>query len=90
MSAASFPLAFPPTIATGFGWPQAGMGVEGVNSRVANWLLGLLGGRAAGLDDGPRVRGWVLLDFFAEPEAGLVPLLIECNFRGRRLGEEGW
>lgn len=38
-SAASFPLAFPPTIAKGFGWPKWGFGVEGVNGRVGKWLL---------------------------------------------------
>jgi 1-phosphatidylinositol phosphodiesterase len=39
----------------------------------------------------PRVRGWVLMDYFCEPEnAGVVPLLVECNFRGRLPGDEGW
>jgi 1-phosphatidylinositol phosphodiesterase len=38
----------------------------------------------------PRLRGWALLDFFQDPEKALVPLLIECNFRGRKSGEEGW
>lgn len=38
-----------------------------------------------------RVRGWVLMDFYTYPEdKGVVPLLIELNFRGRRRGEEGW
>ena len=41
-SAASFPLAFPPTVALGFGWPRAGLGVEGVNVRVGRWLVGIL------------------------------------------------
>lgn len=101
LSASSFPLALPPTIAKGFGWPKVGLGVEGVNSRFAQLLLGLLGqggtdtmsnalNEKAAATDEPRIRGWALMDFFAEPEAALVPLLIECNYRGRRSGEEGW
>jgi len=117
LSAASFPLAFPPVIARGFGWPKWGFGVEGTNARVVHWLLGILGAgdpvghsrplkeSAAGHGQAPldekhmtsskaadlRVRGWVLMDYFDEPESdGLVPLLVECNFRGRRPGEEGW
>ena len=39
----------------------------------------------------PRLRGWALMDYFIEPEGGnLVPLLVECNYRGRKVGEEGW
>lgn len=114
LSAASFPLSLPPTIARGFGWPKFGLGVEGVNSRVGRWLLGILGGDTppdlknkksiggeAQLEEKqnllspethePRIRGWVLMDYFNEPEkGGLVPLLVECNFRGRKAGEEGW
>jgi 1-phosphatidylinositol phosphodiesterase len=41
-SAASFPLAFPPMIALGFGWPKWGFRVEGINSRVRKWLLNTL------------------------------------------------
>lgn len=30
------------------------------------------------------IRGWVMLDFFAEPTGGpIVPLLVEFNFIGR-------
>ncbi|KAL0947516.1 hypothetical protein HGRIS_013615 [Hohenbuehelia grisea] len=107
-SAASFPLAFPPTIAHGFGWPKAGLGVEGVNSRIGKWLLDQLGSDVerseapaasekekqdfdgpSGVDD-VRIRGWAFMDFYAEPENAVVPLLVECNHRGRRSGEEGW
>jgi 1-phosphatidylinositol phosphodiesterase len=42
-SASSFPLALPPLVARGSGWPKLGMGVEGVNSRVCRWLIDLLG-----------------------------------------------
>ncbi|TBU26041.1 PLC-like phosphodiesterase [Dichomitus squalens] len=104
-SASSVPLAFPPTIAKGFGWPNWGFGVEGVNGRVGRWLVDKLSGdqvhnrrtekgeplNLAGLGGGDvRIRGWTLMDFYREPEDGVVPLLIECNFRGRNKGEEGW
>lgn len=84
-SAAKFPLAFPPTIARGFGWPQLHLGVEGVNSRVGKWLLDML----TSSDGEPRLRGWTLVDYYADPDQSLAPLLVECNFRGRK-GEEGW
>lgn len=46
---------------------------------------------AACTDAGPRIRGWVLMDYYEDPiDAGVVPLFMECNFRGRRGGEEGW
>ena len=85
-SASSFPLSLPPTIARGFGWPSLGFGVEGVNSRVGTWLLSVLGDK-----DQPRVRGWAFMDFYRDPEDNaVVPLLVECNFRGRVGGQEGW
>lgn len=88
-SAASFPLAFPPTIARGFGWPKLGFGVEGVNSRLGQWLIDKMGGDDEKKE--PRIRGWVFMDFFQDPEDNaVVPLLVECNFRGRIPGEEGW
>ncbi|TDL27647.1 PLC-like phosphodiesterase [Rickenella mellea] len=102
-SAASFPLAMPPTVAKGFGWPQVGFGVEGVNSRVARWLLdafsrddtdGQLGKASSGEAEKfsktlstlePKIRGWVFMDFYQEPvESGIIHLLVECNYRGRR------
>ncbi|KAI0781392.1 PLC-like phosphodiesterase [Trametes elegans] len=113
-SAASFPLAFPPVVAKGFGWPKWGLGVEGVNGRVGKWLLDRLGGDGASPPDSTeprngnrqdhgengerqrkvddvRIRGWAFMDFYAEPDDGaVVPLLVECNYRGRKRGEEGW
>jgi 1-phosphatidylinositol phosphodiesterase len=101
-SAASFPLSLPPTVAQGFGWPKWGLGVEGVNSRLARWLLGLLsredtipavvheGKGMFGDGEETRIRGWAMMDYYSSPAEGLVPLLIECNFRGRKEGEEGW
>lgn len=75
-SAANFPLAAPPMIAQGFGWPRWGLGVEGVNSRVGSWLLDLLSS-----ENTPRLQGWTLMDFFSTPNDGLPPLLVEFNFR---------
>jgi len=90
-SAASFPFAFPPTIARGFGWPKIGFGVEGVNARLARRLMDMLSGEAKNSRfDEPRLRGWALLDFYEDPETALVPLLVEFNFWGRVRGEEGW
>lgn len=66
-----------------------GLGVEGVNARVAKWLMDMLGDGTPESKE-PRIRGWALMDFYEDPEKALVPLLIECNFRGRVKGEEGW
>jgi 1-phosphatidylinositol phosphodiesterase len=98
LSAASFPLALPPIVATGFGWPTVKLGIEGVNSRFTTWLLDLLSEDTSDSasvgeklsPDGPRIRGWTFLDFYSDPDPGLVPLLVECNYRGRQNGEEGW
>ena len=105
-SAASFPLAFPPLVAKGIGWPRWGFGIEGVNGRVGLWLLNQLGGPGTASESGNndeqrdevsrqvddvRIRGWALMDYYAEPDYGaVVPLLVECNYRGRKRGEEGW
>jgi 1-phosphatidylinositol phosphodiesterase len=87
-SAANIPLALPPLIALGFGWPGFGLGISGVNARLGQWLLEQLGEKTG---EDMRIRGWCLLDYFNLPvEEALAPLLIECNYRGRRPGEEGW
>jgi 1-phosphatidylinositol phosphodiesterase len=39
LSAATFPLALPPTVAMGCGFPGWKMGFEGVNARTGRWLL---------------------------------------------------
>ncbi|KAG1748954.1 PLC-like phosphodiesterase [Suillus paluster] len=75
LSASSIPLAFPPTIARGLGWPRWRIGFEGVNARMGS----------------PRIRGWALMDFYEDPiEQGVIPLFVECNFGGRKSLEEGW
>ena len=102
-SAALFPLALPPVVAKGFGWPAWGLGVEGVNSKLGAWLLDKLAAPVPDTADQgdeklsqtvseePRIRGWTFLDYYSESEVGnIVPLLVECNFRGRKEGEEGW
>ncbi|KAG2020875.1 hypothetical protein CC2G_006167 [Coprinopsis cinerea AmutBmut pab1-1] len=174
LSAATFPLALPPFVAKGIGFPGWKLGFEGVNSRTAKWLLeelvpALRSTPAAQLHDqavanadvntatrdGPvdpdtlrrrrlrwwrkekkvvddrgaaargaqasasgvanaggvdgadqthasdtqvipsttmesrRLRGWVMLDYYTS-DSGLVPLLIECNYRARKSGQEGW
>ena len=79
------------------------MGFKGVNDLTAEWLLRLLGesGTGAGDDEPkedeggtnggePRIRGWVMMDFYDYPNESLAPLLVECNYRGRKSGEEGW
>ncbi|KAI9511337.1 PLC-like phosphodiesterase [Russula earlei] len=76
-SASSFPLATPTIVSTGFGWPSVGLGFEGVNSRVARFLLDAI-------KEDVMLRAWVLMDFYDQPVgSGVVPLLIECNFRER-------
>ncbi|KAH7107302.1 PLC-like phosphodiesterase [Auriculariales sp. MPI-PUGE-AT-0066] len=88
---ASSALALPPTVALGAGYPGIGLGFRGVNERAANWLVNQLS--AKGGED-LRLRGWALLDFFESPEKDgeslLCSLLVECNWRGRVSGEEGW
>ncbi|KAI0259923.1 PLC-like phosphodiesterase [Gloeopeniophorella convolvens] len=75
-SASSFPFATPTVVSTGFGWPRWGFGVEGVNSRIARFLLGAI-------KKNMTLRAWTFMDFFDEPVgSGVVPLLVECNFRG--------
>ena len=101
LSASSFPLALPQTVAQGMGFPKLGMGFEGVNDLVAGWLMRLLGDTPPTTDTNagdtggtngrePRIRGWVMMDFYSYPNDALAPLLVECNYRGRKVGEEGW
>jgi len=90
-SAVSFPLALPPTVACGFGWPAWGMGVEGVNSRAVQWLLNQLDRRNANnrnaqskanfgkQTEETSIRGWAFMDFY-ESTSDLVSLFIEFNF----------
>jgi hypothetical protein len=78
-SASTFPLAFPNVIAKGFGWPEWGLGVEGVNARFMRWLLECIA-------DGKRVRGVIPMDFYRQTGAGgaekvnLAEVLVQMNF----------
>ena len=75
-SAASIPFATPSVVATGFGWPSIGLGTEGVNSRMARFLL-------TALKENTMLCAWTIMDFYNTPVgSGIVPLLIEYNFRG--------
>lgn len=75
LSACSLLLAFPNICARGFGLPKRGLGIEGVNTRVARWLVD----RRDAVDGG--VHGVVcLMDFYHSPKEALVALLVDCNF----------
>jgi 1-phosphatidylinositol phosphodiesterase len=78
-SASNAPWAPPQTVSLG------GPGLQGVNSRVCEWLLDRLNDNTE--DRTEKVRGWALMDFCDED---LVRLLVECNFKWRKHGEEGW
>ena len=58
-----------------------------MNSRFGQWLIKVLTGKIEGEKgttiSSPKVAGWTFMDFFEDPEDhAIVPLLIECNFRG--------
>jgi 1-phosphatidylinositol phosphodiesterase len=81
-SAANFPLALPSIVAKGFGWPAWGLGVYGINTLLGKWLLERMGESTVS-----NLGGWTLMDYCDEPgETQVVPLLVECNFLGRRDG----
>ncbi|KAH9999067.1 PLC-like phosphodiesterase [Russula vinacea] len=49
----------------------------GVNSRITRFLL-------AALKENMMLRAWTLMDFYDKPVgSGVIPLLIECNFKGK-------
>lgn len=75
-SAAKFPLATPQWVAKGIGAPSFGLGMEGVNARLAHWLI-----RQAA--EGRRPRAIVMADFYeytGSGTAGLGSLLGALNF----------
>jgi 1-phosphatidylinositol phosphodiesterase len=75
-SASGYPLAPPFAIAKGFGWPEWGFGIEGVNSRLEGWLV-------RQLKDGKKVRRIVPMDFYRQTgsgdEGGICELLVMMN-----------
>jgi 1-phosphatidylinositol phosphodiesterase len=102
-SAVNVPLALPPIVAKGLGWPDWGLGFYGVNALLGKWLLEEIGTTNCitrrkktpvdmdleknddSLSEEPRIRGWTFLDYYSEPgDSQVVPLLVECNFLGRK------
>lgn len=98
LSASSFPFALPSMVAKGVGLPR--VGIEGMNTRFARFLLDHLAegqtctnaaphDKAHGFEGGDgspdiTLSGWVLMDFYTQPNVDLAPLLVECNHRQRR------
>ncbi|OWZ61295.1 hypothetical protein AYX15_06480 [Cryptococcus neoformans] len=74
-TASYFPLSLPTIIAKGFGWPNWGLGIEGINARMCRVLLEWMA-------DGKRVRGCVPMDFYRQcaGKEGLAALLVQMNF----------
>ena len=69
-------------MARGFGFPAWGLGVEGINSRILGWLLGLIA-------DGKRIKGGLIMDFYRqtgsgsqEGNSGVSELLVLMNKMG--------
>lgn len=52
-------------MAKGFGFPAWGLGIEGINSRVLGWLLGLIA-------DGNKIKGGLNMDFYRQAAEGEV------------------
>jgi 1-phosphatidylinositol phosphodiesterase len=65
-------------MAKGFGWPQWGMGIQGLNSRLLGWLIERL------VDD-KRVTGVIPMDFYRETgdggADGVREILVMLNAR---------
>jgi 1-phosphatidylinositol phosphodiesterase len=63
-------------IAKGFGWPEWGFGIEGINSRLEGWMV-------RQLRDGKKVKGIVPLDFYrqtgSDDDGGICELLVLMN-----------
>lgn len=74
-SASYFPLSLPTTIAKGFGWPDWGLGIYGINQRMLYWLL-------VQISRGNKVRACLPMDFYRQcgDERGLAEILISMNF----------
>lgn len=75
-SAAKFPLATPQWVAKGIGAPSFGLGMEGVNARLALWVL-------QQARDRKRPRAIIMADFYeytGSGEAGLGSLFGAVNY----------
>ncbi|KAH9816614.1 PLC-like phosphodiesterase [Melampsora americana] len=77
LSASSLFFAFPNIVARGFGFHKLGLGIEGINYRLARWLTE----RRKFGDHSIDLLGVVcLMDFYHSPKDSLVSLLVDCNF----------
>ncbi len=87
-SATSFPLALPPFVAKGFGWPRWGLGFVGVNERLRDWILdqidreasdSLVSSKETSTGEQPywRLRGAIPMDFYRSSQ--LIDVLIAYN-----------
>ncbi|OAV96853.1 hypothetical protein PTTG_05770 [Puccinia triticina 1-1 BBBD Race 1] len=86
LSASSLLLGFPSICSKGIGFPKAGLGIEGINSRVARWLVSRRDhhhhpGPNVNATSSSNIKGVVcLMDFYQSPKESLVCLLVDCNF----------
>ncbi|POW19893.1 hypothetical protein PSHT_04063 [Puccinia striiformis] len=86
LSASSLFLGFPSICSRGIGFPKSGLGIEGINSRVARWLVSRRDhyhhpGPNVNATSSSNIKGVVcLIDFYQSPKEGLVSLLVDCNF----------
>lgn len=88
-SGSSIPFALPPWVAKGWGWPSWGLGTDGVNKRLEDWLLDrleeqvlqkqLLGNMRKGDDEehGFMLRGVIPVDYYRS--TGVVDVMIAFN-----------
>lgn len=59
-------------IAKGFGWPAIGLGVVGVNARLAQYLIQCAA-------EGTQIKACFAMDFFSEV-ANVNELIVQMNF----------
>lgn len=78
-SASSIPLALPPVIANGLGFPRWGMGFRGVNERFKEFLLDRLAWEELRDKEevGGLLRGIVPMDYYKD--SGVVELMVALN-----------
>jgi 1-phosphatidylinositol phosphodiesterase len=74
-TASTFPLATPQWVSRGVGATSIGLGLEGTNARLTNWVL-----RQA--QKGLRPRSVIMLDYYQDNggASGIAPLLVAVNF----------
>lgn len=87
LSASSVILGFPMICARGVGFPKIGLEIEGINTKVARWLVLRRDRHQHNLNENTpttiesNIKGVVcLMDFYQHPKEALVSLLVDCNF----------